>query len=390
MRLSPTHIGLLLSGVLSTFAFAQETDVSSQQGFDVIYAPAMQASSELIIKNPLIATAKLSNRLVAVGSHGNIITREIDNNTWQQANVPTSVLLTSIDFESDTVGYAAGHHGVVLKTTDAGDSWQRVFDGFDLLDLEIKFYQQRITELEQQIAEDGDESGDLQWALDDANFYLENAQRAKQETGPSKPLLDIKILANGNILAVGAYNTLLLSQDKGETWSLISDRLDNPNGFHLNAIASYNNTVFIAGEAGTAYASQDNGESWRSVAPPYDGSLFGAHFDNQGRLWTYGLRGNIFVSDDLGARYDNVDSPADANLMSGYGDSNGTQWIVGNSGVILEISPELEVTEHTHPSSAVFGDMVEFNGEKVLTSRSGIYYWPAKSTDSETAEKGLE
>ena len=29
MRLSPTHIGLLLSGVLSTFAFAQATDVSS-------------------------------------------------------------------------------------------------------------------------------------------------------------------------------------------------------------------------------------------------------------------------------------------------------------------------------------------------------------------------
>ncbi|OIN02076.1 hypothetical protein BFR57_08480 [Idiomarina sp. MD25a] len=390
MRLSPTRFGLLLSGVLSTFAFAQETDVSSQQGFDVIYAPAMQASSKLIIKNPLIATAKLSNRLVAVGSHGNIITRDLDSNTWKQANVPTSVLLTSVDFASDSIGYAAGHHGVILKTTDGGDTWQRIFDGFDLLDLEVAFYQQRIAELEQKIAAEGDESGDLQWALDDAKFYLENAQRAKQETGPSKPILDIKTLANGDVLAVGAYNTLLVSQDKGTTWQLISGRLDNPNGFHLNAIATQGDNVFIAGEAGTAYASRDNGESWLSVAPPYDGSLFGAHFDNQGRLWTYGLRGNIFVSDDLGERYTAIDSPADANLMSGYADTQGTQWIVGNSGVILAITPSLDVTEHTHPSSAVFGEMVEFNGEKVLTSRSGIYYWPAKTTQSETAEKGLE
>lgn len=149
-------------------------------------------------------------------------------------------------------------------------------------------------------------------------------------------------------------------------------------GFTSNGVQ-----LFIAGEAGTAYSSDDNGETWQAVPPPYPGSFFGAHFDNQGRLWTYGLRGNIFYSDDLGASYTKIESEATANLSAGYTDAEGNQWLVGNSGTLVKIDAELTAKEYSHPSNAVITDIIQVGDEKVLTGRSGLLYWPARISKEE-------
>ena len=385
MRLSPTHVGLLLAGTLSMNAIAQEgsTDSGSAAEYEVIEAPAL--TSNKIKESILIEVARAGERLVAVGAHGNIIVSDSqDINTWQQASVPTSVLLTSVDFSDAQHGWATGHHGVIIKSTDGGDSWQRVLDGFKLLELEASFYQRQITELEAAIeqADDAD-VGDLEWDLDTAKFQLENVQQAQQESGPSKPFLDIVALSNDIAIAIGAYGTLVKTTDGGANWDLLNDKLDNPNGFHLNAISQNGDHLFIAGEAGTAYSSRDRGETWQAVPPPYPGSFFGAHFDNQGRLWTYGLRGNIFYSDDLGASYIKVESAANANLSAGLTDGNGHQWLVGNSGTLVQIDTELSAKEYSHPSNAVITDIIKVGDEKVLTGRSGLLYWPARISKEE-------
>ncbi|TDP40812.1 photosystem II stability/assembly factor-like uncharacterized protein [Idiomarina aquatica] len=385
MRLSPTHVGLLLAGTLSMNAIAQEgsTDSGSAAEYEVIEAPAL--TSNKIKESILIEVARAGESLVAVGAHGNIIVSDSqDINTWQQASVPTSVLLTSVDFSDAQHGWATGHHGVIIKSTDGGDSWQRVLDGFKLLELEADFYQQQITKLEAAIEQADDaEVGDLEWDLDTAKFQLENVQQAQQESGPSKPFLDIVALSNDIAIAIGAYGTLVKTTDGGANWDLLNDKLDNPNGFHLNAISQNGVQLFIAGEAGTAYSSDDNGETWQAVPPPYPGSFFGAHFDNQGRLWTYGLRGNIFYSDDLGASYTQVESEANANLSAGYTDAEGNQWLVGNSGTLVKIDAELTAKEYSHPSNAVITDIIQVGDEKVLTGRSGLLYWPARISKEE-------
>ncbi|RUO77648.1 WD40/YVTN/BNR-like repeat-containing protein [Idiomarina seosinensis] len=386
MRLSPTHVGLLLTGLLSMNAIAQEgsTDTGSAAEYDVIEAPAITAKVEKIKQSALIEIAAAGDKLVAVGAHGNIIHRESDGNTWQQASVPTSVLLTSVQFFNEQIGWATGHHGVLLKTKDGGKSWQRVLDGFRLLDLEIAFYKQQVSELEQQLetAEDA-EVGDLEWDLDTAKFQLETVQQAKQESGPTKPFLDIVAINKQTAIAVGAYNTIVRTDDGGQNWQLLNDRLDNPNGFHLNAITASQQQLYIAGEAGTAYRSKDSGNSWEAVAPPYQGSFFGAHFDNQDRLWVYGLRGNLFYSNDLGDSYQQVDSAVDVNLSAGFSDRDGHQWLVGNSGVIVELDTELNATEHRHPSSSVLTDIIPLQNEKIVIGRSGLMYWPARMSKEE-------
>lgn len=393
MRLSPTHVGLLLAGTLSMNAIAQEgsTDSTAAAEYEVIEAPAI--TSNKIKDSVLIEVARAGDRLVAVGAHGNIIYQSGDDNTWQQAAVPTSVLLTSIDFSDAQTGWATGHHGVIIKTTDGGKRWQTVLDGFTLLEREIAFYQQQVAELEAAIeTADSADVGDLEWDLDTAKFQLENAQQALQESGPSKPFLDLVALDAATAFAIGAYGTLVKTEDGGATWQLLNDRLDNPDGFHLNAISQFGDALFIAGEAGTAYRSTDLGKTWQAVPPPYPGSFFGTHFDANGRVWLYGLRGNIYYSDDLGDRYQAIDSPANDNLSGGFSDANGHQWLVGNSGAIVEIDPQLNTKQHSHPSNSVITDIIADGDEKILTGRSGLMYWPARiSEDSaELAAQGAQ
>lgn len=385
MRLSPAHVGLLLAGSLSMNAIAQEgsTDSGSAAEYEVIEAPAL--TSNKIKESVLIEVARAGERLVAVGAHGNIITANTtDINTWNQAPVPTSVLLTSVEFSDSENGWATGHHGVIIRTTDGGVSWQHVLDGFRLLELEASFYQKKVAQLEAAL-EQADEAdiGDLEWDLDTAKFQLETVQQAQQESGPTKPFLDIVAIDAKTAFAVGAYGTLVKTTNGGATWTLLNDKLDNPDGFHLNAIVKHQDQLFIAGEAGTAYSSADSGDTWQAVPPPYAGSFFGAHFDNQGRLWTYGLRGNIFYSDDLGSSYTAIDSPAEANLSAGFSDANGHQWLVGNSGTLVEIKPDLSATSYSHPSNSVITDLVQVGEEKILTGRSGLLHWPAKISKEE-------
>lgn len=385
MRLSPAHVGLLLAGTLSMNAIAQEgsTDSGSAAEYEVIEAPAL--TSNKIKESVLIEVARAGDRLIAVGAHGNITIADVnDINTWQQAPVPTSVLLTSVDFSDAKHGWATGHHGVVIRSTDGGESWQRVLDGFRLLELEAAFYQNKVNELEAAIAQaDEADVGDLEWDLDTAKFQLETVRQAQQESGPTKPLLDIVALSDTTAFAIGAYGTLVGTTDGGATWTLLNDKLDNPDGFHLNAITQHDDQLYIAGEAGTAYSSSDRGQTWAAVPPPYAGSFFGAHFDAQGRLWTYGLRGNIFYSDDLGRSYNPIDSDADANLSAGFADANGHQWLVGNSGTLVEIKPDLSATEYSHPSNSVITDVIQVGEEKILTGRSGLMYWPARISEEE-------
>jgi len=77
------------------------------------------------------------------------------------------------------------------------------------------------------------------------------------------------------------------------------DRLNNPKGLHLNAIAGDGDTLFIVGERGLAFRSDDRGATFVSVSPPYEGSYFvQSRWRPPGEVLLAGLRGNVFRSTD--------------------------------------------------------------------------------------------
>ena len=255
-------------------------------------------------KSLLLSVANTGKRLVAAGEQGVIVYSDDQGKKWHQASVPASALLTSIKFTDTQTGWAIGHDGLVLKTTDSGSSWKSVLSGNDINQL-------RITALENLLGSmttddfTPEQIEDTEYALDDAVIA--------QEEGPTSPLLDMLFLNSSHGFLIGAYGTMLETRDAGQSWQFIGHELPNPEGFHLNRIYQLKSgRLLILGEAGLLLASDDNGESWLNLDSPYDGSFFSAAESDS--LYIMGLRGNTFRFDDQNQNWQSVELPVAATI----------------------------------------------------------------------------
>lgn len=107
--------------------------------YEVINAPAMKAAkAPRTVLTEITQTDKLT---VAVGDYGVVLYRDAEQAQWQQAEVPTSVLFSSVDFADSEHGWAAGHHGVIAATSDGGKSWQIQLDGFAFVQLQKQHFE---------------------------------------------------------------------------------------------------------------------------------------------------------------------------------------------------------------------------------------------------------
>lgn len=280
---------------------------------------------------------RAGDRIVAAGERGHIIFSEDGGETWVQGRVPVSVTLTGVDFGTDTHGWAVGHSGVILHSSDAGVSWELQLTGIEAAELAIESRQEQIEEMEQEIEEaPEEEKADLEWALDDLFFSIENLE-SDLEIGPVNPLLDVWFENANHGFVVGAYGMILRTTDGGETWRDWSPRIDNPTGFHLNTITQITGgALVIVGEAGQIFVSVDDGDNWEKRESPYEGSLFGAIGTGQvNEILAFGLRGNMFLSTDLGKNWKVIPNEAGATLNNGAVADDGRITLVGNGGTVL-------------------------------------------------------
>ena len=377
MRLNKLKLGLLGiigAGLISTQAVAVQ---------DVLETPALKTSKAP--ENLLIDITKAGNRLVTVGVRGHIIYSDDQGETWQQANVPVSVLLTAVSFVDDTHGWAVGHSGVVLHTSDGGLNWVSQFDGNRANQMVITQAEKRIEKLQQKLdSAPEDEQADLEWELEGAMFNLDDA-KIDAEVGASKPFLDVLFSSRTEGFAVGAYGYFFKTKDGGLTWENYGSRIENPDRFHLNAINRIKGgALFIAGEAGVLFRSQDGGETWETLDSPYSGSLFGVSGTNERNVvLLVGLRGHLFRSQDAGNTWKQIDAGTESTLMSAAVNQDGDISIVGNSGTVLfskdggKSFTEIIREDRLSNTSAVFVD----EDKIALVGESGVNL--AQSTGSD-------
>ena len=315
----------------SLFAFA-----------DVLEKPVMK--STMAVESLLLDVERLdSGRLITAGERGHILYSDDQGKSWKQAEVPVIVNIIATNFPTSKVGWAVGHDGVVLKSTDAGESWVKQFDGFRANQKTLDQYTVAVKTMETQLenaSELADGSVDveeLEYQLEELQFKLEDAQY-DLEAGSTKPYLDVWFKNEQTGFVVGAYGQLIKTTDGGENWISISNEIDNPDGFHLNAITETQpGTLFIVGEAGIILRSTDSGQSWTRVESPYEGSLFGASPTRQlNGVLVYGLRGNVYRSSTLGDQWEAIKVNTKQTLNSGSAFKDGTIMLVGNNGIILK------------------------------------------------------
>ena len=321
---------------------------------DVLDQPARL--SALAVSSPLLAAARAGERLVVVGQRGHILYSDDSGRQWQQVNVPVSADLNAVSFPTAEQGWAVGSDGVVLHSSDAGLTWNKQLDGREIGALLVKHYGALAK------AEPANE----QWAL-----RVEEGQRLIEE-GADKPLLDVWFANDQVGYVVGVFNLILRTEDGGKHWTPFQDRIDNPQGFHLNAIASTGDALYIAGEQGLLLKWDDAQQRFLAVHSPYQGSFFGV-VGKPGEVLAYGLRGHVFRSIDGGASWSPLSTGLQVNITAATLDANGRYELFTQAGhrlVSLKDGSGLQLQAQQN-QSPVAGATLAADGALVLVGSRG-------------------
>ena len=296
--------------------------------------PALK--SDLAEESLLLDVTRSGDRLLVVGEQGLILYSDNDGQSWTQADVPISLTITSVTFAGPDQAWATAHDGFLLHSADNGATWQVKLTGSDVAELSVGALEDRIEAQRAAVAEAPPETReDLEWALEDTLFALEEATAAIDD-GMTSPMLAVWFANTREGYAMGAYGVFLRTNDGGDTWVMDGNRLDNPDKYHLYGITrSTAGTLLVAGEAGTLLRSLDNGDSWMRVESIYAGSFFGSIAASDGSFLIYGLRGNVFRSTDEGESWAQVDTGDQRTLMCGTATADGSVALAGSAGAIL-------------------------------------------------------
>ncbi|MDP1578858.1 MAG: YCF48-related protein [Candidatus Didemnitutus sp.] len=240
--------------------------------------PESSEPAPLAARSLLLDVARAGKNIVAVGNRGHVIISQDEGKTWNQSITPTRAMLTGVSFVDEQHGWAVGHDGVILATTDGGRSWQRQ-----------------------------DSGNDLETVFLDVHFYDAN---------------------HGTV--VGAYGKFLVTEDGGKTWTA---RRPGEADLHLNRIlAGPDGATFIVGEAGSFLQSHDQGKTWRPIDVPYQGSLFALVPVDKDTVIVAGLRGHILTTHDDGATWTEHNNTVKVLISTGIRLRDGTIVLAGQGG----------------------------------------------------------
>ncbi|OXI92713.1 glycosyl hydrolase [Burkholderia sp. AU33803] len=191
-------------------------------------------------------------RVVSVGANGIVLLSDDRGATYRQAkSVPVSSTLTSVSFIDARTGWAVGHWGAILKTTDGGETWEV----------------QRLV------------------------------------TSEDRPLFGVHFIDANHGVAVGLWSLILVTDDGGKTWTKKEAVLPNGKKSDLNLFGLFSNgngEIFATAEKGQLLISRDRGNTWESVETGYKGSFWCGVALPNGVLLVGGLRGTLMRSEDNG------------------------------------------------------------------------------------------
>ncbi|MBV8667186.1 MAG: hypothetical protein JO269_11955 [Burkholderiaceae bacterium] len=350
--LTTVRPALLLASCLLSVNAAQANAGGSN---DPLEQPALMTSRAA--HATLLSVVQAGTRLVAVGEHGVIVYSDDQGKSWTQAKVPVSVNLTAVQFIDPKNGWAVGHDGIALSTSDGGLSWSKRFDGNQANTLMLGDLQKVADEAHHALdAAPASAKQAAQAAADAADNAVGDVQ-AGAKFGPSRPLLGVYFKNVSDGYLVGSYGQILHTADGGKVWESFAGRLHNSDGLHYNAIAgTAGGTLVIAGEGGKVYRSRDNGATWQTLETGYKGQLYGvigvAGEGGTEDLLAFGFGGHTLLSsgkesDKAGITWQELPAVTHKNLIGGVLCADGSIVLATQDGSLLKSS------DHGHSFSVL-------------------------------------
>ena len=274
----------------------------------------------------LLSVARAGERTVAVGDHGVVLLSDDHGGHFRQAtSVPLATPLTGVSFVDARQGWAVGHWGAILATTDGGDTWQV----------------QRLSSAE------------------------------------DRPLFAVHFFNPQQGVAVGLWSLVLTTDDGGKHWT--EQRLEAPPGSKradlnlMGLFADGEGCLYATAERGQLLRSDDQGKHWRYVDTGYSGTLWTGAVLGDGSLLVGGQRGTLLHGSADGARWQRVSLQSKSSVTA-IDVSGQTVIAVGLDGLIVR-SDDGGQSFHEQPSGdgvSLTATLLNGDGSPLVFSRRGV------------------
>ena len=140
-------------------------------------------------------------------------------------------------------------------------------------------------------------------------------------------------LAADRLVAVGQNGKIVLSRDRGQSWSLQSAGTAQ-SLFGVSFSTAQEGWVIGAG--GSIFHTTDGGTTWSAQKSGTEHNLFGIALLNAQQGWVVGAAGVMLKTEDGGRHWQDRSLGQDVNLNALYFLDDRTGWVVGEYGAVLK------------------------------------------------------
>jgi len=316
--------------------------------------------SETPITNLLLKIHSYNGQVVIATGFDGIILRSEDggeNFVEVPSGVGSGTDLWGVQMLNDTLGWVCGMNQTLLKTIDAGETWQQVFPGLNEHYWSLDF----LSEQYGMIACGG---GKVLKTTDGGNNWTEI------QAGDTRPLYTIDIIDSLHIAAAGEFGNEfqyeggknLYSSDGGETWTVNPDVptgndanwiefVDVDTGYTINFnnglwkttnrgeswldpdVSNYNGdwqielledgTGYYGGEELNIYKRTNGLDNWSKIFLNYDWSDVFFINDLKGFFVSGDLGGKLHITNDGGLSFQKVENSPRGNCITFTNDQMG-------------------------------------------------------------------
>ncbi|MER1967133.1 YCF48-related protein [Castellaniella sp. GW247-6E4] len=278
---------------------------------DPLETPAMMSAKAAT--SPMQGIAVAGSHTVAVGIRGQVVLFNSEGVASAQAEVPVSTDLLAVSFPTAEQGWAVGHGGVVIHTSDGGMNWTKQLDGQQAFALAVHHFRQ---------------------TGEPAAERLFKQEESLMEDGGTPSFMGVYFKSPTSGYVVGTFNRIFRTKDGGKSWVPWMGHIDNPDELHFHAIAGNGSEVYLVGERGMVWRLDAARQRFLPIPTPYSGSLFGLAVISPESLLVFGMRGRIYRSENAGTTWDEVPSGTSAGITAGTVLSNGDILLANLAGGI--------------------------------------------------------
>jgi photosystem II stability/assembly factor-like uncharacterized protein len=307
------------------------------------------------------------NTIFIVGSKGMLLTSSDQGKNWLQRTLKEREGpelfqdrdLYGIHFTSGgKVGWIVGEDGVILKTTDGGDTWNAQHSPNSIERPETA----REKELHRMYNITTKEHGD---------------------TGKKPNLYNLYPIDDQNVVAVGADGAIVRTSDGGDHWQAVQ----SPKLVSLFGVTFVDkNAGFVVGEFSTILTTTDGGQTWTlnyggNTGDYTIGPYFSVVFSDPQHGVASGLSGNLLATTDGGKTWQAQKLPAS---VGGYviteDPASKSLWVAGSGGQMFNAAAGGQwralgrTAFHDLTDVAFSGDLgvaVGLNGTILLSNNAG-------------------